>query len=817
MEFSAPLFPDRIVRWAICFVFFFAINSCDRENDEPPIPVLFTGDIVEISDDGSVFTGIFKNIRADEVTDFGFLWSLEENPNLDNALKHSLPLPLDQEFYTFMNSSSLIRNTTYYMRIFVTYNDGKTYYGNAVSFYSLGSRAPDISNVVPGTACFGDTVKILGDYFGIDPDDKHVYFGEDRALVIHASDTCIEVQVPYFTSSNTYFTSDKVTIKLIRTGFKTASTELFDLSPPRVHSFTPDEGYAGAELTITGSGFHPEFTDVMIGSHPCVLQAVNDEQIEVLLPSLFQEYEGSLNVRVARRTNTPGSVKILGPAIGHVFPDTVFSYETLSLYGQNLDNGSLYIEINDRPAQILDATDDSLSIEVPGEICSDRLTITMILTGNSQLCSQSVAFRQPENIEVRATENQLFDGSIEISGDYLPEARPELVQLNGMNSQYSYSFTGSSSSINIEVPADIQPLDERLAAYVDFCPSTRLSLDSVFHIPPPVLSPASETMYSYSSFSVPGENFNARSEQNQVFLGDTYLRSVVAPSADLIPIPVPEDWEAGTYPLKVVTNGQESNTVNVEYVHRWNKLSDLPEEMFYYPVLLLHDNVLYMGGGDHETSSDNFYSYNVLTQEWSTRNPLPVSHGLSFSDVDYGYVYGNGALYRYEFTTDTWTLLSQNDITCTSGFLYDNKIFILTVGIANSQYYYDLAENNWVEFDGYQGSTRLYGSMESVLGQGEAYIFHDWDIYTLDLSDLSISDTNEGHYPDYNESPVGFEYNGEAYLYGHSRGLEAYDTQTFEYRFVGGPDAYRANVIRDGNTVYLMNGNELWTFDLTMQ
>lgn len=815
MAVPEPVFNVRIFKWIWSILFVMAIHGCDRENDKLPIPVLFTGKVVEVSQDGSVFTGLFRNVEADQVVEYGFLWSLEENTNLENSLKYALPLPFEQASHSYINNSSLQRDTTYYVTIYVRYQDNSIYYGNIVSFYSLGSLTPLIQNVIPSSACFGDTVVLQGRYFGVDTTDKRVFFGEDQATVLHASDSTIEVQVPFFTAENSYFTSNKVIIQVSRTGYTTASTDQFQLSPPRISSYSPVEGNSGTAITVTGYGFHPEFTEMAVGGYPCEIESVSSHQVQALLPLLFQDFEGPLIVTVAKRSSTAGTVKVFGPAINRVFPDTVFSNDELKLYGRNLAIESLMIEINDKAASIIAASNDSITVKVPGEICADVLTVNMVLGDESKAYPEHVRFRQPRDIIIQSTQNQLFNGEINVSGTYFPEVTNPTVRLNGLNAQYYYDFGGESSSINIQVPSSVIPENEWLRADIDFCPSTQLSFDSVFHIPPPVILNTSDTTYSFSSLTLSGENFNAFEDRNQIYLGGDYLETRRAQQQDMLSFYLPDELEPGNYPIKIITNGQESNSVNVEYVHRWNKLADLPEEMYFKPVLLLHDNELFMGGGDHNLS-DNFYSYNLLTGSWGSRSPLPVSYGLSFTDATYGYVYGEGALYRYEFGSDQWTLLSQRQIDYTTGFLYDNKIFILTIGIQSSQYYYDLVENTWVEFSGYTGdagNTRAF--MHSVLGLDKAYIFHYWDIYILDLLDLSIIDTNEGQNFDDDKSPVGFEYNGEAYLY--SNGWEIYDTQDFSRRNIGGPSGDLVNIIRDGDRVYFMNHNELWTFDLTLQ
>lgn len=802
----------------ITFIALVAGLSCERDNEDPGIPVLYTGEIVEITNSGSVFTGLFRNVEAQQVTDYGFMWALEEDFARGQYLKYSLPLPFEKEIHSYTNNSSLVKDATYYMRIFMTYDNKVTYYGKAISFYSLGSKAPLISSVNPSEACFGDTVEISGKYFGLDPHDKRILFGSDEGLLVMANDSVIQVRVPYFSGGNSYFTDGKVNLKIVKSDYYTASTDLFQLSPPRISSYSPVEGKSGTGISITGYGFHPDFTEVSVGGHSCEIDHISYEHIEAVLPSLFQDLEEALTVDVANKSSSPGTIKVLAPVMHDFSADSVFSYEKLTLYGNHLANEGLSFFLGDKPAEILNSTDDSITLEVPGSICAGELFIEMRLKGASHVHAEPLGFIQPRNIEIRTIENNLFDGEISITGDYLPEVTPGFrVELNGSGSSYAFNFQGTSSSLDIQVPAEAGPVDEWLNAYIDFCPSTQLSIDSVFHIPPPQILSAGDTVFGFSGYTLTGDNFNSFAERNQVFLGEHFIRSYMAQDRTHLQFTADDRVAAGSYPLRVNTNGQESNTVDVELVHRWNRLAELPENMMHHAFMFLHEDVLYMGGGSRNYSY-SFYSFDLLTEAWTTKSPLPVNYGLSFSDAGYGYIFGDNQLYRYDFDTDTWLLLSEKDIAYSSGFIYDNKIFILSVGIDQIHYYYDLSLNTWSEFEG-PSSPNTNMTVRAVLNeaQNEAYLFHGEDIWVLDLVNLTMHESggiSSSAYYDGHRS--GFEYSGEAYLWDYEQ-WAIYDIQDFSQRHIGGPVGGSVTTIRDGDRVYFLNHDDIWSFDLTMQ
>lgn len=811
-----------LIRWSLIIVL--VIVACERVNDAP-CPILYTGEIVNISDKGAIFTGVFKNIDPDQIADYGFIWEMGKAPTVESSTKYSLPLPFKNNSHSYNNNSSLSKDTTYYMRIFVTYDDKETYYGKAVPFYSLGSQAPVINNIEPSTACFGDTITIQGNYFGLDSTDINVIFGGiDQANIIHTADTSIKVLVPFFTSGNSYFSSDLVTIKVQRSGFFSAKNTQFQLSPPRITSYTPNEGNSYTEMTISGYGFHPKFTEVTIGEHKCDIKLINCQNMQVLLPAIFQDYQDFLKIKVAKKTTTLGLVKVLGMVIDKIFPDTVFSYEKLKLYGHNLDTKYIAIYLNNEQARILNATYDSITVEVPGEICTNELKLKMRSGGNSQVYDKKIMFRQPKIIDIQRAENNYFDGNFTIKGQYFPDiGQFEQISINGIVGNYTYNFNKSISSINIDVPWNVEPVDEWLNAKIKFCQSTQKTVDSVFRIPKPEILEVSDKVYPFQRHTITGKNFNMDDVDcllTKVNLGNTHLEHTYLFQENKLAFWPPENLASGTYPLKVTVNGQESDPVDVELINRWNMLGIRPETLGLNSIFFLHENNLYVGGGKYNVEGENiskdFKSFDLLSHEWNNKSSLPLQYGLGFTDSSFGYAYGEGKLFKYDFNSDSWSLLSQKDIDYTTGFLYDDKIFIFSIDISQVHYYYDLEENIWVQFAGYSGTVSSPRYMQSVLCNDVAYLFQEDDIFKIDLTDLSISDTNETQNPYDYKSSMGFEYNGDLYLYKEN-GFEIRDTNNFGTRYIGGPSGYIPNIIRDGTTVYFLNYTNIWTFDLTSQ
>jgi hypothetical protein len=793
----------------------------------PVVPILFTGEVVEISKNGAVFAGNFKNTDPARVTDFGFIWGLNKEPSIKNSLKYSLPLPPEHEIYSYMNDASLEEDTTYYMRTFAVY-PGKNYYGNIVSFHSLGSKAPEIISIIPSSACFGDTIIITADYLGIDTSKIDVFFNEDKTVITQVNDTAIWVIVPLFSNKNSFFESEKVNVTVKKYNYQTSANDVFRLSTPRIISYTPSEGLSYNDIIVTGMGFHPERTKLFIGDQECEIIFTDLQNINALLPPLFSDYEGALTVKVINKSTTTGKVRIYSPKITHTYPNVIFSYENLYLTGNNLLNDALEIALNDLKVEKIYAKPDTLVVKVCSNLCGNELTLSLRFGKTSYVYNDKIEFRQPANFEITETKKNLFNGSFTIKADYMPDISVYSssfggVSINGTPANFNYHFNpDSKSELIVNIPGNVRPINEWLNVRVQFCHLSTLSIDSVFQIPVPQILHGADTLYSLSTNGISGINFNAIESENKVYIGNNLIATVIAESPVSIFFDLPQNIEAGIYPIKIITNGQESNTVFGNVVHRWEKVTNSPEELSNNAVAFLANNILYLGGGDYFTDSYKFYSYDLTTGVWSQKAYLPAKTGVCVNNSTDGYLSYHEKLYKYNFISDTWVSLQpcSEFLDATTGFLYDNKFYLFQNGISMKHFYYDLVKNEWIGFDGYSGYVECYCTPMCVFDGIYAYIFHDTEIFMFNPVDLTLSEV--GRYSPRlsieRTSRIGFEYNGEAYLYSSS-GWEIFDLESFRKikKIIGPEQGWQNRVFRINNNAYFVGYSGIWKFNLEMQ
>lgn len=804
------------VRNFILIIFLFIV-SCNKK--EEVIPILFTGQVTNITKDGAVFSGSFKNIDTDKLIEFGFLWGNNPKPDLNNSLKYSFTEVPSGGIVEYKNNSSLKSEIDYYLRTFLRY-ENRTYYGNIVSFFSLGSKAPVILDVIPSLASFGDTIKLLVENVKDDTKFLKVNFNNDSSKILKTSDSSIIVIVPYFSQTNSYFIDGKVDISLNRYNNVYTLKDKFTIAPPDITS-CPSEGLSNNQFTIKGKGFHLFMTKVYIGDYQCNVIKAGADWISVVFPPSFIDFEGVLKVNVGVRDCFGEKIKVYAPIVNDNYPAEVFSYEKLFLIGHHLNNSQLKIRINDQVAETSIISDDTIQIEVPGLICAKSLVLEFELGNIKKIYNKLIKFKQPGNIEIQKNNNNYFDGDFTILGDYFPKTSIEVQVNDGLvSSNYYFSQTGKSS-IKINVPAYVQPKNGWMNANIKFCNSTILEIPDVFYIPAPVITDAPATLYSNTRFKIQGKNFNSIVATNYIVIDnemDTIAWADNTESLSCYPIS-PTSITTGQHKLKVVTNGQSSNEVDINIINVWNRITLTPIQLQDYPIVFISNGIIYVGGGLDNIHANDFYAYNINSNTWTKKASLPIHNGISVSGDNYGYLIGED-IYRYDFLNDKWSFqISATGKNAYTSVIYNNKIFLFGGQITDSQYFLDLNTNQWNSYPGYSGNNSVgYGMGPCILSNDTAYIIIANEKYFVDLNNLKVNFILKDNLFLFNDrgTKQGFEYNGELYLYITGWGI--FNPKSFDIRGIDpAPIGTYYHIFRIGDLAYVINSNEIWTFNLEMQ
>lgn len=796
--------------------------SCNKR--EGIVPILFTGEVTDITKDGAVFSGSFRNIDSDELIEYGFIWGNDPTPDINNSLRYSFTVVPSDGIVEYKNVASLESSKDYYLRTYVICKTG-TYYGNIVSFFSLGSKAPVLTDVIPSSANFGDTIILLAENIGFDTSMIKIKFGADPSKIIKSNDTAIYVVVPFLKVNSPFYSNGKIDITVSKYNNSNTLKDKFNILPPIITSLSTNIGRSYDEFTIHGKGFHPFLTKIYIGEYLCNKISVTENTIIANLPALFNDYDGQIKLEIVNLETQGEKVSVLAPKIVKTFPDKVFSNESLFLVGRHLLNSNLSIELNGQPTSIIKSTDDTIEIKVPEAMCGKELSLGLKVGDVSSIYESGISFKQPTNIQITTIPNNLFDGIITIAADYVPNIQLSTLPLADLNgtivTTYITKLNSVRSKITLYPNTDVKPLDGWLNGKISFCETSELKIDSLFEIPPPQITEVPLTLYCYSTFSIKGKYFNPDSRKNQILLNDkaigiSYYQNMNSELlwSDLIPLSQAE----GNYQLKVVTNGQVSNIKNVNVVQRWHRVTSLPESMEYNAIVFMTKDNIYAGGGIYYLHSKNFYSYNLTSNTWQQIAELPIRSGISVNDENYGYAIGD-SIYRYSFKDNTWQFItSLRGVQCTTAFLYQNKIFIYGGPTVDTHYYFDLTTNQWIGYPGSSESSRGYDQQGSVVNGDKAYIFNGYEKYCLDLNTLSLKLVYDGwNYLNTTWASLqGFTYNNEAYFFDTRCSIFNLNDLN-KWRSLECPiSSYHSHVFRIDNIAYFINSDEIWTLNLDL-
>jgi hypothetical protein len=111
------------------------------------VPNITTNAVTEIGSNHAKFSGVISGVNASYIIVKGIVLSQTPNPSVPNVSSTTLPAgggigAFDVNDYVYYDSTfqyPLIQNTTYYVRAYATTENNITFYGNEVSFTTLGT------------------------------------------------------------------------------------------------------------------------------------------------------------------------------------------------------------------------------------------------------------------------------------------------------------------------------------------------------------------------------------------------------------------------------------------------------------------------------------------------------------------------------------------------------------------------------------------------------------------------------------------------------------------------------------------------------
>jgi len=283
----------RISIFLLLLLPFYLFTKCITEDvSDRNYPRLMTLDVSDNTVGGARYNARFLNPNKNPIRFYGFVWSEEHLPNLEESEKVVFSEPLISNKFSSEITTTLLFPYRYYVRAFII-TDDYLVYGNEVYFLSNGSLAPTISSFAPQSASWSDTLRIWGKGFSNMKSKNSVFLGAIETEVITYSDSLLTIKVPEKNNAH----SVPLSVTLTRKTATAVGNFLYLV--PTILSVAPLSGKIKDTITVTGINFNtnPKFNNVTINEISAPVVSISKTAIRVLVPETLTRSESSLILR----------------------------------------------------------------------------------------------------------------------------------------------------------------------------------------------------------------------------------------------------------------------------------------------------------------------------------------------------------------------------------------------------------------------------------------------------------------------------------------------------------------------------------------
>jgi len=336
--------------------------GCKDEDDSPAVitlePIVVNNTTVQLK----------AHFKTAPLTgeQYGFVWDGLKGPDFTKHILAFTTPPSSNDIIAELGGLDMGKE--YFVRAFLK-RGSSIDYGDEKSFV-FGGLVPEVLKIAPDNAHWGDTIKIVGKNFSLDPRDIVCQFGQLISKVIYTSADTLECIVPFALASGTHLVKVKV-------GSSLSSGISFTLLNPEVSDISPSSATYLELVTIKGTNFHykPSSNIVRFGSVPADVVSVSRESLTVKVPVDLNASTSVVSVQVdSQRVNASNSFTLLPSTITKVEPNVDRVGNIITIAGTNFNPSAIRNEVRfgNNKASVVEATSTELKVQVPNGIYDDR-------------------------------------------------------------------------------------------------------------------------------------------------------------------------------------------------------------------------------------------------------------------------------------------------------------------------------------------------------------------------------------------------------------------------------------------------------------
>jgi hypothetical protein len=331
----------------IVFLLLFLLLGCNREESIQEVRPLIKTNEVQLTSEGVVLSGEFILSGTYRSIHYGF--QLDTDPSFSDPIvieagSNKQPNSFQARVYTDLDSKK-----KYYIR---TWAKSEKYdvLGNRLEFANTDGRkdepAPLISKVIPETALWGDTIKIIGKYFDFFGYNNKVLFNGVESKIWNHQDTiwAIIPNVPAF--------QNIINVAVKVDGKTTDKESAINLTPPVITGLSKNEGQYPDTIVINGDNFTKYGTSVVVDGREVEITDLTKKTISFIFPFLKDEKKAKVELSRSINYLVTNDFQYHRQEILQLSKNEAWIGDTIKLYGKNIDFKRILINIRNSDPKI---------------------------------------------------------------------------------------------------------------------------------------------------------------------------------------------------------------------------------------------------------------------------------------------------------------------------------------------------------------------------------------------------------------------------------------------------------------------------------